>query len=95
MWFLSSKWTEYFTEDTLMVYGTLVYYVGMEHWKDAAELVDKYLREKGWYFVTHIKARLWLRNIFYYAAYYGVMLNGTKKFSLMDIYFTSIPLSLI
>ena len=78
-----------------MTYGTIVYYVGMEHWNDAANLVDKYLREKGWYLITHIRATLWLTNFFYYIAYYVVMLNGTKKFSFMDVYFTSGPLAVV
>jgi hypothetical protein len=53
-WFMESEWTTYFTEDTLRLYGTLVYYVGMEKWTMAADLVDGYLREKGWYLITHI-----------------------------------------
>jgi hypothetical protein len=78
-----------------MTYGTIMYYVGMEHWKDAADLTDKYLREKGWYFMTHIRATLWVRNICYYLAYYIVMMNGTKKFSFMDVYFTAMPLTFV
>jgi hypothetical protein len=72
-----------------------VYYVGMEQWNMAADLADSYIRDKSWYLVTHIQATRWLRNFVYYLAYYVVMLDGTHKFSFMDVYFTSGPLATI
>lgn len=51
---MTSNWTTYFTEETLELYGTFVYYVGMEKWNMAADLADSYTRDKSWYLFTHI-----------------------------------------
>ena len=53
-WFMESNWTWYFSEETLQLYGTLVYYIGMEKWNMAADLADSYIQDKGWYLFTHI-----------------------------------------
>jgi hypothetical protein len=61
----------------------------------AADLADSYIRDKSWYLVTHIQATRWVRNFVYYVAYYIVMLDGTHKFSIMDVWFTSGPLTIV
>lgn len=92
---LSSKWTDYFSESTLQVFGELVYDLAYEKLDDAETTLWGYFKSRSEHFVENPRPFEWAKNAFFFFCYYFLMMNGTTKFSVMQFEWFALPWSCV
>jgi len=92
---LYSDWYNYFSEDTLLLFGELVVYLSREDYATAKKLVLERYDENVEYFLSHLRIKEWFVFLLQAFCYFVLMENGNTMITPMSKYFTAIPWTII